>query len=122
MRNATGSSWPGRSGTDAVSEYDGNAAQNRIIAEQLFDIWEERQRGVRSRFTASIPAWIACAFSLATLVWGAGTLTGDIADNTRRIEVVEVVQGQQHRDNQVERDRLARIEAKVDLLIEDERK
>lgn len=97
---------------------DGNRSQNRIIAEQMFDVWEARQSSSRSRFTASVPAWIACALSLATLIWGAGTLSGQVNRNTNDIRDLKAVQAQQSSENAARSDRLARIEAKVDVLLE----
>ena len=92
----------------------GNPAQVRIIATQLFEVWKEDQ----GRQRASWPAWGGLVLSLIGVVFVAGSLTQDVATandrsskNERRIEVLE-------------RDRaaLARIEAKVDVLMEERAK
>lgn len=97
---------------------DGNQSQVRVIVNQLLDEQEVRQASSRGRFAASVPAWIACALSLATMIYIAGGLGSTVNSNTRRIEKIEAVQAQQTRDDIGRSDRLARIEAKVDLLVE----
>lgn len=106
----------------ADDEFDGNRSMTRVIAEQMFDVWNARQSSLRSRFTASIPAWIACALSLVVLIWGAGMLAGQVNRNTNDIRDLKAAQAQQAAEDQVTRDRLARIEAKVDVLIEGARR
>lgn len=92
----------------------GNAATVRLIAGQLFEEWETRQGKQR----ASWPAWIGLGVSLAAMIFAAGVLRSDVAaasdrsiKNERRIEALE-------------RDRaaLARIEAKVDVLMEERKR
>lgn len=97
---------------------DPNRSQVRIIAEQMLEVWDTRQESKRSRFTASVPAWIACALSLSTLIYVAGGMGATVNSNTNRIDKLEAVQVQQTRDDIDRSDRLARIEAKVDLLVE----
>ena len=92
----------------------GNAATVRIIAGQLFEEWETRQGNKR----ASWPAWFGLGISIAAMIFAAGVLRSDVAaasdrsiKNERRIEALE-------------RDRaaLARIEAKVDILMEERKR
>jgi hypothetical protein len=98
---------------------NGNAAQTRALAKTLFDTWKAEQDLAQkpSRVGGSIPAWIACGLSIATLIWGAAVISSDVSENRRRIESLEVGQLQQARDDQASRDRLARIEAKIDVLM-----
>jgi hypothetical protein len=98
---------------------DGNAAQTRALAETLFDTWKAQQEGAVRRhwLGGSIPSWGACALSIGTLIWGAAVLSSDVSENRRRVELVETTQAQQTRDDQSVRDRLARIEAKIDVLM-----
>ena len=94
-----------------ADRYDGNEAQSRVIAKQLFSAWSAEQEGRQRRWlNGSVPAWTACLVSLATLIWGAAVLASDVSENRRRIEAVEA-------DKVAER--LARIETKLDQLMAD---
>jgi hypothetical protein len=96
---------------------DGNDSQNRRIANQLFDVWEER-RGSKW-LNGSAPAWIACALSLAAVLWNAAIISGNVAENTRRIDAVETEQQRAAGDSRQVIERMARIEAKLDIVLED---
>lgn len=111
-------SWPREGAGMHDDALDGNAAQTRLIARQIASAIIAEQASTRSRFTASVPAWIACAMSMATLIWGAGTLSSQVNRNTNDIRDLKAVQSQRDTGDQQVRDRLARIEAKVDLLVE----
>jgi hypothetical protein len=92
------------------SHYDGNNEQTRIVAEQLFTVWETRQQGSLKKFVSgSVPAWIACFLSLGGLVWNAAVISRDVAQNTEDIK--ELKQGNVG-------ERLVRIETKIDQLTE----
>lgn len=95
---------------------DGNESQNRIIARQMFAAWSKDQESKERRIGGSAPAWIACALSLAAVIWNAAVISGDVADNRRRIEVIEVKQERSVTENHQVIDRLARIEAKLDMM------
>lgn len=97
---------------------DPNEAANRKIARQLFSIWSEEQEAKRSRLSGSAPAWIACALSLCAVIWNAAVISGDVGDNTRRITAIELEQRSQASDNREIIERMARIEAKLDLVVE----
>jgi len=101
-------------GRMTMVEGAGNAAQVRVVAEQLFTIWEEKQ----GKHRASWPAWLGLAISFAVMVFSAGVLRGDVASATDRSVKNE------SRIEILERDRaaLARIEAKVDILMEERKK
>ena len=98
----------------------GDAAQTRAIVEQVaeaaFRKYAQEARGKSAKWSASAPAWAACALSIAGLVWNAAVITGNVADNQRRIEMVEAEQRQAATDNRQVIDRLARIEAKLDMM------
>lgn len=104
-----------------MADFDGNEAQNRVIARQLFDVWtaEQAAKAKTHWLNGSIPAWIACALSLGMLVWNAAVISGDVADNTRRVTQLEVDQRRSEGDSRQVIERMARIEAKLDLILED---
>ena len=96
----------------------GNAAQVRVVAEQLFEIWksEQAKEGVKQR--ASWPAWLGVVLAVGGIVFSAGGRSSDMAAANTRIEKLE------HRADGLERekaqilDRLARIETKLDVVLE----
>lgn len=92
-------------------ELDGNAAQVRAIIEQTVSVVEARA-GTRR---ASWPAWLALGLAFAGMIYAGGVLSSDIASATSRSL------NNERRIEQLERDRatLARIETKVDMLMED---
>lgn len=96
---------------------DGNQAQVRVIGEQMFDIWEDKQKR-KSMLHGSLPAWIACVLSLGAVLWQAAITSSDVNENRRRIEAIEAQQLTQANDNRAVIDRLARIEAKLDVVAE----
>lgn len=96
---------------------DGNEAAVRIIGNQLFDIWEERQKQEKGRLPASVPAWIGCILAVAGLIWSAAVISGNVSENTRRIDRVEIEVRQQAGDNRQLAEQMARIEAKVDIIL-----
>lgn len=101
---------------------DGNEVQAQIIAKRLFNVWKEEEAATTKRsIGGSLPAWVACALSVATIIWGAAVISSDVSENRRRIETIEAEQLQQARDDQASRDRLARIEAKIDVLMGEKR-
>lgn len=92
-----------------------DALQTRAVGEQLFSIWEAKQDR-KSKLQGSLPAWAACALSVGTVLWQAAITSGNVEDNTRRVEQVEIELRSQQQDDRVVIERLARIEAKLDLI------
>lgn len=97
---------------------DGNEAQNRAVARQLFSAWENEQERKIGKWGTALPAWIACVLSIGVLIWNAAVISGEVAENTRRIEQIERERRQEAGDNRLMIERMARIEAKVDLILE----
>lgn len=96
---------------------DGNTAQTRVIANQMFDIWEARQGKKR----ASWPAWAGLGLSCIGIVFAAGSLRSDVATANTRIDKLEQRADAQDRTATQVNDRLARIETKLDLVLEKRR-
>jgi hypothetical protein len=55
--------------------------------------------------------------SICLLIWNAAVISGSVAQNTRRIDQIEANERQSDGDNRQMIDRMARIEAKVDIII-----
>lgn len=95
---------------------DGNEEQNNRAAEHLLAVWDakrereakEKPRGVD--WKGSLPAWFALAISLGTLIWNAAVVTQRVDQNATRIQRFEAA----GLDSAI-----ARLESKVDILIED---
>lgn len=102
-----------------TDEYDGNESQGRKIARQLFSVWSEEQESAQKRSAriGSVPAWVACVLSIGLLIWNAAVISGNVSDNTRRITALEANQSQSDRDGRQMIDRMARIEAKIDIIV-----
>lgn len=98
----------------------GNETQVRAIADSLFDAWQANQEVKnkhRSLIYGSIPAWIACALSVLAVLWQAAITTQRVNENTRRIAQLEVSDQERSREDKATTQQLARIEAKMDLII-----
>lgn len=94
---------------------DGNESQVRAIADQLgrqmFEQWKREQEADRRPLSlTSITSAAALAISAGTMIWQAAITTQRVNENTRRIEKIEAFGFDRN---------FARLEAKVDLLIED---
>jgi len=104
------------------SDLDGNAAATRKVADQLFDAWSEkrdRDEGNKRRALAgSAPAWGGLLLAVLGIIWGAAVLSRDVNDHTRRIVEIENEQRTQATDNRQVIERMARIEAKLDIVLE----
>lgn len=96
---------------------DGNAAQVRAIIEQTVTA-VEASRGKR---WGSVPAWAALVISVVGIAFSAGSLSGDVATATTRIDKLEQRADGQDRTATSVNDRLARIETKLDLALEKRR-
>jgi hypothetical protein len=98
----------------------GNETQVRAVAEQLFSTWaakQELENKRRNLIYGSLPAWIACILSVIAVLWQAAITTQRVNENTRRVEQLEILQREQDRSDKATIQQLARIEAKVDLVI-----
>lgn len=98
----------------------GNEVTVRKIADQLFDAWTVKQEQAQKRqqlLSGSLPAYAALIMSLATLAWQVGVTSQRISDNTRRIQQIEADNRISAAENKTGAQSLARIEAKVDLLM-----
>ena len=96
----------------------GNAAQVRAVAEQLFEVWKAEQANMGEKQRASWPAWFGVLLGGISIVFAAGSLRSDVATATTRIEKVEQRLDSQDKATAQITDRLARIETKLDLVIE----
>ena len=99
---------------------DGNEAQSRVIAKQLFDVWSTKQAEInkenRRWFGNNLPGWISAVFViLGTLVAGVTTLNKAIEANDRSLKNEASIAAIKADTS----DRLARIETKLDLIIEE---
>lgn len=99
---------------------DGNDTQVRAIADSLFTAWQANQDAENKRrnlIYGSIPAWVACALSVTAVLWQAAITTQRVNENTRRIAQLELNDQEQSREDKATTQQLARIEAKMDLII-----
>lgn len=99
---------------------DGNETQIRAIANTLFNSWQAEQEASsrrRNLIYGSIPAWVACVFSVLAIFWQAAITTQRVNENTRRIAALELSDQERSREDKATTQQLARIEAKMDLII-----
>lgn len=86
----------------------------RRLAGQFFEEWESRQ----GKHRASWPAWVALALSVFGIVFAAGSLRSEVATANVRLEKLEVRADASDKTATSVNDRLARIETKLDLVLE----
>lgn len=98
---------------------DGNEAQTRRMAQQMFEAWESQSGKRNARLAGSVPAWLGVIVSLCTILWAAAFVAGDVDENRRRIDKLEAEVRLQSANNQQVLERLASIEAKLDLITEE---
>ena len=55
--------------------------------------------------------------SIGLLIWNAAVISGNVADNTRRITQLESDKRESETDTRGLIDRMARIEAKIDIIV-----
>jgi len=94
---------------------DGNDLQREIVfrgmAEQLLEQWEAKQSAKKSPFNlTNLTSIMALLISVGTLIWQSAITTDRVERNTSRLEKLE--------QSNLTAD-FARLEAKVDLLLED---
>ena len=98
----------------------GNDAQVRAVAEQLFATWQAKQeqaaKETKRWFGGNLGSWLA-AVALTVSAIAAGAKTHDLADdaNTRSISNERSIAAMKADTS----DRLARIETKIDLMMEE---
>lgn len=106
-----------------MSEGAGNAAQTRIIAEQLFEVWkseQEREAKETRRFLGSnVSGWVALLILIGTGIATASNIHSLASDaNARSIKNENAIVTMRVTNS----DRLARIETKVDRILEERSK
>lgn len=94
---------------------DGNDAQNRMIiqqvAQQAVDLYKREQEHSRTPLSAqTIFSVISFLMALTTLGWQVGVTSQRIDENVRRIQAIEAFGFDKN---------FARLEAKVDLLVDE---
>jgi hypothetical protein len=103
-----------------MSDGAGNAAQTRIIAEQLFEVWKAEQareaKDNRRFLGSSIPGWVATLVVIGTAIGTAFSTYDLAADANERSIKNENAIVQMRVSNS---DRLARIETKLDRILEE---
>lgn len=96
----------------------GNAAQVRVVAEQLFEVWKNEQAQIGEKQRASWPAWVGVILGGISIVFAAGSLRSDVAAAAVKIDKLEQRADAQDVAAKQVTDRLARIETKLDLALE----
>lgn len=97
----------------------GNAAQVRAVAEQLFDVWRAEQASEGQKQRASWPAWIGVGIAVVGLIFSAGMVRTEMATATTRIDKLEQRADARDAAEKAMMDRLARIETKLDMALEE---
>lgn len=98
---------------------DGNAAQTRALAETLFDTWKAQQdRETKRWFGSKLPGWIGAIGLIISAILAGGYTHILATDANARSIKNETAISTLKADNG---DRLARIETKIDLLMESRR-
>lgn len=106
-----------------MTEGIGNAAQTRIIAEQLFEVWKAEQereaREGRRWWQSNAASWLGGVALLVGLIAGAVNVRSMAQDARDLSTKNEAAIAAMKADNG---DRLARIETKIDLMMEERSK
>lgn len=94
---------------------DGNDAQNREIiqrvAQQAVDLYKREQENERRGFSIDKAAtWVALITAIGGVLWQAAVTTQRVNETVRRVENIEALGFDKN---------FARLEAKVDLLVEE---
>lgn len=101
---------------------DGNEEQAQRVARLMVEAFRQQPEPFelpeRGKWHASAPAWIAVALSVGTALWSAAVSSSNVNNNTRRIEALEAERAQAAAADTRVIERLARIEAKLDLVTE----
>jgi hypothetical protein len=106
-----------------MAEDVGNAALVRAVAIQLFDVWKAEQaneaKETRRWFGGNVAGWTATVFLIGGAIAAVAT-TFDLADdaNARSLRNESSIAALKA-DNG---DRLARIETKIDLMMEERKR
>lgn len=106
-----------------MTEGVGNAAQTRIIAEQLFEVWKSEQareaKDTRRWWQSNAATWLGGIFLIVGLIAGAVNVRSMAQDARDLSTKNEAAIAAMKADNG---DRLARIETKIDLMMEERNK
>lgn len=101
----------------------GNQSQVRTIAEQLFEVWKAEQareaREQRKWYQTNAANWLAGIFLIGGLIAGAVNVRSMAQDARDLSTKNETAIAAMKADNG---DRLARIETKIDLMMEERKK
>lgn len=101
----------------------GNDSQVRIIAEQLFEIWKAEQereaRENRKWWQSNASGWISGIIAVGAIIFGGADLYNLASDANARSLTNENAIASLKADNG---DRLARIETKIDLMMEERKR
>jgi len=103
-----------------VTDSPANAEMVRIVADQLFDVWVERHaresRENRRWWQSNVGGWLAAAITVVgVIVAGANIHNLASAANARSINNESAISEMRATNG----DRLARIETKIDLMMEE---
>lgn len=101
----------------------GNQSQTRIIAEQLFEVWKAEQareaKDARKWWQSNAAGWLGAIVVITGLIAGAANVRSMAQDardlSTKNEAAIAVMKA----DNG---DRLARIETKIDLMMEERKR
>jgi hypothetical protein len=102
---------------------DGNDVQSRIVATQLFDAWKAEQeldaKATRRWLGGNVAGWIAAVAVVVTAIAAGGRTYNLASDAYARTIQNENTIATMKADNG---DRLARIETKIDLMMEERKR
>lgn len=106
-----------------MSDGVGNSAQVRVIAEQLFEVWKTEQareaKETRRFFGSNIGGWVAMLVLIGTGIATASNINNLASDaNARSIKNENAISQMKTANS----DRLARIETKIDLMMEERKR
>lgn len=100
-----------------------NTEMVRVVAEQLFEVWKAEQareaKESRKWWQSNAAGWIGIIAVLAGLIAGAVNVQGMAQDAHNLSTKNEAAIAAMKADNS---DRLARIETKIDLMMEERKK
>lgn len=100
---------------------DGNDTQVRLVAKQLFSIWEteqqEKARQARRWWQSNAGGWVAIVVVAAGIITAASNINTIAVDANARSLKNEAAINDMRAENA---DRLARMETKIDRLLEEQ--
>jgi hypothetical protein len=106
-----------------MTEGIGNTETVRIIADQLFDVWQERQareaRENRKWWQSNLGGWLAAGITVVGVIVAGANIHNIATDANARSLNNEAAIIELRATNG---DRLARIETKIDLMMEERKR